>query len=144
MLNHIIFFIPFVRKRRIIINLLFRGIDKKDLEKYYLDEYKTLFLKNLTALGQDVIRQDNKDNVLLTGCVEIPAIQIAELFRMEVICTGFEYELGRITGVKNDTFGNLKKDFIVHEKGQKTVYYTDDIKSESELEKIMDKIIIVQ
>ena len=83
-------------------------------------------------------------NILLTGCTEIPAEEIGKLFyNMKVICTEFNYDNNKISGIKKDTFGNLKLKYIHKKSSDHFTYFTDDPKTESELMKIMDKNIVV-
>ena len=131
------------KSRYFVINLLFKGLKKEDLEQYYHETYKEMFLSSLTSLGEKVIKRDNSNDILITGCTQIPAELIGKLFGFkEVISTEFNYKNGRIQNIKHDTYGSLKINFV-QKKSQKMIYYTDDLQSEKSLINIMDRIIEV-
>jgi len=136
-------FLPKVKRRVQAINFLFIGLDRRELEEYFESKYKHIFLATLTPLGKKVIKKDNSKDLMLTGCIEIPARQIAKLYGLEIICTEFKYQYNKIIGIKKDTYGDLKAKFF--KKGNETsIYYTDDVKSEQELIKKMDKVIEIE
>lgn len=131
------------KSRHFVINLFFKGLKKKDLEKYYHETYKAIFLNSLTPLGEKVIKKDNSNDILITGCTQIPAELIGKLFGFkEVISTEFNYKNGRIQNIKTDTYGSLKINFV-EKKPQEMIYYTDDLQSEKSLIGMMDQIIEV-
>lgn len=58
------------------------------------------FHETLSGLGEFLLKGNNADAMLLTGCTEIPAKAIADIFGFgEVICTEFASHGGRITGI---------------------------------------------
>jgi hypothetical protein len=131
-------------RRRILLILQFWGLKKADLQEFFWEGYKTEFMQTLTELGKTLLENDNTNAMLLTGCTEIPAKAIADIFGFgEVICTEFASRGGRITGIRRDTYGNLKKQYIT--KGtERLIYYTDDPLTENELEEVVDEIVIVK
>jgi len=139
---HYAFFLPYTTRRKAIIKVLFFRLPSSSLERYFEEEYKAMFMKSLTDLGKEVMKKH--DGVILTACVEVPARQIAGLFGLRLICTEFRYSRGKIIGIKKDTYGNLKLDFIRKKKGDYYSYYTDDLESEKRLTKVMDKIVVVR
>jgi len=131
------------KSRFMIIEFFFKGLIRTDLEDYFQKEYKPKFLESLTPLGKEIMAKNNEHNVLLTGCTEIPALLIGDLFNFKkIISTSFNYKNDKITGIKNDTYGNLKIDYIQVSHKRK-VYYTDDLHSERALVDVMDEIIEV-
>ncbi|MBT3407423.1 hypothetical protein HOD20_01695 [archaeon] len=139
------FFIPFRIRRKILINSQFKGLKKIDLLDYYNSTYKNLFLNNLTKLGNKILKKNNSKSILLTGCTEIPATEISKIFKFKkVISTTFNYKNGKILSIKDDTYGNLKLNFVKKEKDIKYRYYNDDSFSEDKLKNVMDEIIIVK
>ncbi|MBT3464914.1 hypothetical protein HN451_08015, partial [archaeon] len=62
----------------------------------------------------------------------------------KVISTTFNYKNGKILSIKDDTYGNLKLNFVKKEKDIKYRYYNDDSFSEDKLKNVMDEIIIVK
>ncbi|WP_373056951.1 HAD family hydrolase [Zunongwangia sp. H14] len=132
-----------IKSRRLLIKIYFKGQKKADLENYFNKVYHPIFMESLTSLGQFLIKDKSSADVLLTGCTEVPAQQIAALFGFKkVICTEFLFKKGSISGIKTDTYGNFKVQFIKEEK-EKMIYYTDDLASEGELIPYMDKIVEV-
>jgi len=137
-------------KRVTLIKLYFFGIKTKKLDNFFYKEYKQYFLNTLTSLGHEVLKQDNSKNIILTGCTEIPAKQISQLFNFsDCVCTEFSFYQNRVFGIKKDTYGDKKikhiKSLLV-EKGVDTSeveYYTDDVKSEAKLVKIFKKTYVV-
>lgn len=143
-INRLIF-LPYVERRKLIIILLFYGIKKQDLEDFYEKEYKKSFMNSLTKLGHDLYNNKKSSGILLTGCTEIPAKAIAKVFGINnVISTEFKCKNGRIIGIKNDTFGNLKLNYVKKNNGDKLTYYSDSLRTENELIKIMDNFILVK
>jgi phosphoserine phosphatase len=137
-------FFPYPAKRRLIINLLFKNLIKKDLEFFFTSVYETRFLSNLTSLGQQVYSTNNHQGILLTGCTEIPANQIAELLGFKrVICTELKTTNDKIKVISKDTFGNYKAKFISKQKDDYLIYYTDDLETENELIQMMDETILI-
>lgn len=129
--------------RRLLIDIYFKGLHIDDLEKYFIKIYKPFFLESLTPLGVKLLQNKETADVMLTGCTEIPAKLIGDIFGFkEVISTEFLFEKGKITGIKNDTYGCLKEEFIT-KSDLRMIYYTDDLKSEESLIKLMDEIIEV-
>ena len=136
--------LPYTYRRRLLITILFYGIKKADLIKFYKFKYKKYFMENLTELGYKLLKNKNSNGILLTGCTEIPANSIGKIFNLKmVISTEFVYKNNRIVGIKKDTFGNFKLKYVTKKKNDKFEYYTDDIKTECDLKKIMDKIILI-
>lgn len=137
--------LTYTQRRKLMILTLFYGTKKEDLASFFENEYKEAFLKNLTKLGNKILDDKDKGSVLLTGCTEIPAKQISRIFGFEkVICTTFNCKNDYIVGIKDDTFGNFKLGYVNKKNNDYFTYYTDDIKSENELKKIMDNIILVK
>ena len=133
-----------IKTRKVLINMLFYNMTEKELKNYFEKTYKKIFFDNLTDFGKKTIKKDNKKNILLTGCTEIPAIQIGEIFNFrKIICTTFRYKNGKIKGINKDTYGNLKMGHIIKRKNDYFIYYNDDINTENELEKIMDEINLI-
>ncbi|MDT0686049.1 HAD family hydrolase [Autumnicola psychrophila] len=131
------------KSRYLMISMLFRGLKRTDLEAFFEEHYKDIFLQSLTPLGKKIIFINNENNILITGCTEIPALLIGEIFGFkQIISTTFNYNGDRIKGIKQDTYGNLKINFV-NESTSRKVYYTDDLKSEQDLIKFMDEIIEV-
>ncbi|MDT0646272.1 HAD family hydrolase [Zunongwangia sp. F260] len=131
------------KHRSVRINILFRGLKKSHLEDYYEKIYKKRFLNSLTPLGKELLHKALATDVLITGCTEIPAKKIGELFNFKsVISTEFNYAKGKVVGIKTDTFGNLKRKYVSR-CGEKMIYYTDDLPSEKHLVDIMDEIVEV-
>ncbi|MDT0642514.1 HAD family hydrolase [Zunongwangia sp. F363] len=131
------------KSRRLLINIYFKGQKKADLENYFEKVYCPKFMDSLTPLGHTLIGNSNSADVLLTGCTEVPARQIAALFGFrKIICTEFVFKKEKVRGIKTDTYGNFKAQFIIKEK-EKMIYYTDDLASEEDLIPYMDKIVEV-
>ncbi|MDT0690858.1 HAD family hydrolase [Salegentibacter sp. F188] len=132
------------RSRNLVIILLFKGLQKSKLEKYFEEHYKKKFLNSLTPLGKELLERPETADVLLTGCTEIPAKQIALLFGFKtLISTEFYYKKEKIDGIKTDTYGSNKSRFL-EKGGDRTVYYTDDLDSEKSLIPLMDEIVEVK
>lgn len=128
------------RFRKLVILLLFKGLKKESLEAYFEEIYKPIFMNSLTPLGTSLMENKETADVMLTGCTEIPAIKIGGLFGFKkVIATEFFYKRGKVSGIKTDTYGNYKINYI-QKSNQEKIYYTDDLQSEQSLIKIMHEI----
>jgi hypothetical protein len=137
--------IPYRLKRKAIILMLFYRVDVASLEFFFEVEYKEAFLQSLTGLGTQVAKQDNQDNILLTGCTEIPAKCIGHLLNFKnIISTEFRIVNGRIKGISQDTYGNYKSQFLDKGPDDYFVYFTDDLKTERKLIPVMDEIVEVE
>jgi hypothetical protein len=147
LINKIVVYFPFVDyqyKRAFIINFLFFGVSVSKLEAFFDNQYKYYLLSRLTPLGKNLLQKDNSNNVMLTGCTEIPAQQISNIFGFgSLISTTFHISNGRIYGIVGDTYGNLKKHYIEKKEGLHMTYYSDDMVSESDLYEIMDEVVVV-
>lgn len=148
-LIHLIFEkIPFPRyelRRRLMITVLFYNLEKSKLEYFFENTYKIHFLKNLTKLGTEVYKKGVAKDILLTGCIEVPAKQIGNLLGFQtIISTTFNESEGKIKGIMKDTYGNQKKKFILKKQDDHFTYYTDEPDQEQKLLEIMDKVVIVR
>ena len=141
----LLFFMPYANKRRIILTAMFFNIKKESLTSYYNHFYSDFFIKHLTELGEKVIKKDNSEDVLLTGCTEIPANAINDYFGFKkVVFTTFKVKNDRIKGIDIDTFGNYKANYVERKGKNKLRYYTDDEKTEQEIKKKVDEFILVK
>jgi hypothetical protein len=124
---------------------MFYGLHKNELLNYYQQEYIKIFEEQLTSLGKKVKEDDNSQQIMLTGCVEIPAYIIGEYFGFgKVICTTFKLDGNLIKGIDIDTFGNHKAKYIEDNKMKNIIYYTDDEKTELEVKKKVNQFVVVE
>jgi len=153
-LDRLLPFIPIDEKfkRRFLINILIYGLNSKDMEVFYEKKYKKLFMDSLTPLGKELLNRDKKENIyLLTGCIEIPAKNIANTLgfpKDNIICTTLKIKNNKIKGILNDTFGNYKIIYlqrILKRFNEKVylIYYTDDIKNENKLIELFDVVYLI-
>jgi hypothetical protein len=155
-LNRLLLFVPIEEKfkRRFLINILLYGLNIRDLENFYECKYRYTFISSLTSLGKKVLNKDKKDDTyLLTGCIEIPAKNIAKTLGFpenNTIYTKFKINKknNKIKGILNDTFGNYKMmhlQEILRRFNEKVylIYYTDDIKNESQLFSLFNEVYLV-
>lgn len=140
-----LYVISLSQRRKIILTAMFYRLNKIDLLEYYRKEYCNLFEKELSPLGRKVKNDDNRAQVMLTGCVEVPAYIIGEYFGFgKVICTTFKSKGSVIKGIDTDTFGNLKAQYIENDQTKNIIYFTDDEKNEGELKKKVTQFVVVE
>jgi phosphoserine phosphatase len=133
-------------KWKILIYLMFCNLNYKDLINFADDIYINKIFKKFNDEVINKIRLYKEKNyklILLTSCTEIPAKTIASYFNFdECICTLFKKRNGKIIGVEEDTFRDLKISAIKKrgydklEPFQNAVYFTDTPKKEENLIKI--------
>jgi len=126
---------PYYIRRRWQIRLAFDRLNKRKLEKHFYEVYRQRFLNSLTRLGTQAMTEGG---TILTGCTEIPARQIAGVLGMPAIYSKFSFRNGRIKGLRTDTYGALKAEYIDSD----TVYYTDTPRLERELRPLLKEMII--
>jgi hypothetical protein len=114
---------------------MFLKLNFKDLNKFT----KEIYLKNVKNKFNDKViskieyyKNNNYKLIMLTSCTEIPAMAISNfLYFDECICTFFKKRNGKIIGIKEDTFRNLKIQALERRKYNKklkhdSIYFTDD------------------
>ena len=98
--------------RRLRIKLLVYGHDKTAIDSFAKTFWITHVKKHLNIEVVNLLKELKNDGytlILLTGCVETPAKQIAEEFACsDCICTKFKVKHGKIQGTKVDCFGKFK------------------------------------
>ncbi len=143
----------FIKKRRILINLLFNNIVADDLTKFTKKCYLPIFHTKLNYNVVEKIKEYKKKGyhlVLLTACTEIPAKIISkDLGFDDCISTTFIIKDKKICGVDEDNFGDLKisaleKNLKNREFLKECIYYTDDTKNEKKLISLFKTAYIVK
>ncbi|HPR42072.1 MAG TPA: HAD family hydrolase [Candidatus Methanofastidiosa archaeon] len=129
------------RRRAFLIASFFKGLSYDELRQYSECCYMPLFMTHANEKVLEIVQREKGDGkriVLLTACTEIPARTISESLGFdECIPTTFRTADGRIEGVGDDTFNDLKisaleRAGLAHVM-QQSDYYVDDIEAESGL-----------
>lgn len=127
------------KRRKMLINSFFGGLDANDLDNYCRCCYLPIFRSRLNRPVLERIKEEKEKGkriVMLTACTEIPARILAEELGLdECIPTTFNIVDGRIMGISEDTFNDLKIDALERRDYPKMLlkgsdYYVDDTEAE--------------